>query len=67
VWALRLARLSDLAVTLLASGLHTQIYEAGPDGGALQLLDPSGFQLRREELRAMILADLEHKVATGKY
>ena len=31
VWALRLARLSDLAVTLLASGLHTQIYEAGAE------------------------------------
>jgi hypothetical protein len=67
VWALRLAQLSDLAVTLLASGPHTQIYVAAPEGGPSELLDPSIFQIRREELRAMIRADLEHAVATGRH
>jgi hypothetical protein len=66
VWALRLAQLSDLAVTLLASGPHTQIYVSGREGGPPELLDPSIFQLRREELRAMIRADLEHTDATGR-
>jgi hypothetical protein len=67
VWALRLAQLSDLAVTLLVSGPHTQIYVAAPEGGPSELLDPSIFQIRREELRAMIRADLEHAVATGRH
>jgi len=66
VWALRLAQLSDLAVTLLASGPDTQIYVAAPEGGPPELLDPSIFQARREELRAMIRADLEQRVATGR-
>jgi hypothetical protein len=67
VWALRLAQLSDLAVTLLASGPHTQIYVATPEGGPPELLDPSILQVRREELRAMIRADLEHRAATGRH
>jgi hypothetical protein len=57
---------SDLAVTFLASGPDTQIYVAGPEGGPPELLDPSIFQLRREELRAMIRADLEQTDATGR-
>jgi hypothetical protein len=67
VWALRLAQLSDLAVNLLASGPDTQIYVAAPEGGPPKLLDPSIFQVRREELRAMIRVDLEHRVATGRH
>jgi hypothetical protein len=67
VWALRLAQLSDLAVTLLASGPHTQIYVAALEGEPPQLLDRSIFQVRREELRSMIRADLEHRVATGQH
>jgi hypothetical protein len=67
VWALRLAQLSDLAVTLLASGPDTQIHVAAPEGGPPKLLDPSIFQVRREELRTMIRADLEHRVATGRH
>jgi hypothetical protein len=66
VWALRLAQLSDLAVTLLASGPDTQIYVAAPEGGPPELLDLSIRQARREELRAMIRADLEQRVATGR-
>jgi hypothetical protein len=67
VWALRLAQLSDLAVTLLGSGPDTQIYVAAPKGGPPVLFDRSIFQARREELRAMIRADLEQRVATGRH
>jgi hypothetical protein len=67
MWALRLAQLSDLAVTLLASGPHTQIYVSAPEGGLPELLDPSILHVRREELRAMIRADLEHRVAKGRH
>jgi hypothetical protein len=67
VWALRLAQLSDLAVTLLGSGPDTQIYVAAPKGGPPALFDRSIFQARREELRAMIRADLEQRVATGRH
>lgn len=65
--ALRLAQLSDLAVTLLASGPQTQIYVAAPEGGPPELFDLSIFQARREELRAIIRADLEQTVATGQH
>lgn len=64
VWALRLAQLSELAVTLLASNSYAQIYVTAPDGGPPQPLEPSLFQARREELRAMIRADLE-RAASG--
>jgi hypothetical protein len=67
VWALRLAQLSDLAVILLGSGPDTQIYVAAPEGGPPALFDRSIFQARREELRAMIRADLEQRVATGRH
>ena len=62
VRALRLAQLSELAVTLLASGPHVRVYVAAPDGGPPELLDPVVFRARREELRAMIRADLERAV-----
>jgi hypothetical protein len=62
VRALRLAQLSELAAVLLASGPHARIYVAAPDGGPPELLDPGMFQIRREELRAMIQADLERTV-----
>jgi hypothetical protein len=61
--ALRLAELSELAVTLLAGGPQTQIYVGRPDGGPPELLDPASFQARREELRTMIRADLGRTVA----
>jgi hypothetical protein len=66
VWALRLAQLSELAVALLASGPQARIYVARPDGGPPELLDPSMSQVRREELRAMVQADLERRVARGR-
>jgi hypothetical protein len=56
---LRLAQLSELAVTLLASGPHVRVYVPAPDGGPPVLLDPTVFRARREELRAMIRADLD--------
>jgi hypothetical protein len=62
VRALRLAQLSELAVTLLASGPHVRVYVAAPDGGPPELLDPVVFRARREELRAMMRADLERAV-----
>jgi len=65
--ALRLAELSELAVTLLASGPQTQIYVGAPDGGPPELLDPAIFQARREELRTMIRADLDRTVARGQH
>ena len=65
--ALRLAELSELAVTLLASGPQTQIYVGAPDGGPPELLDPAIFQVRREELRTMIRADLDRTVARGRH
>jgi len=65
--ALRLAQLSELAVTLLASGPHTQIYVAAPDGGPAALLDPSILHVRREELRALIRADLEHAMTRSRH
>ena len=65
VWALRLAQLSDLAVTLLASGPDTKIYVAAPEGGPPELFDLSIFQARREELRAMIRTDLERAFVGG--
>jgi hypothetical protein len=65
--ALRLAELSELAVTLLASGPHTQIYVGASDGGPPELLDPALFQARREELRTMIRADLDRTVARGRH
>ena len=58
VRALRLAQLSELAVALLTSGPHVRIYVTAPHGGPPELLDPAIFQIRREELRAMIRADL---------
>ena len=64
--ALRLAELSELAVTLLASGPQTQIYVGATDGGPPELLDPAIFQARREELRTMIRADLDRTVARGR-
>lgn len=65
VRALRLAQLSELAVTLLASGPHARIYVTAPDGGPPELLDPVIFQVRREELRAMIRTDLERAFVGG--
>lgn len=65
VRALRLAQLSELAVTLLASGPHARIYLTAPDGGPPELLDPVIFQVRREELRAMIRTDLERTLVSG--
>jgi len=64
VRALRLAQLSELAVTLLASGPHVRVYVAAPGGGPPELLDPVVFRARREELRVMIRADLE-RALTG--
>jgi hypothetical protein len=58
VHALRLAHLSELAVALLASGPHGQIYVTAPHGGPPELIDSAIFQVRREELRAMIRTDL---------
>jgi hypothetical protein len=66
VGALRLAQLSELVIALLASGPRARIYVAAPDGGPPELLDPSVFQIRREELRAMIQADLERTVARDR-
>jgi hypothetical protein len=65
--ALRLTQLSDVAVTLLASGPHAQVFVAESDGQSPKLLDPILFQVRREELRAMIRADLERMVARGSF
>jgi hypothetical protein len=65
VHALRLAQLSELAVTLLASGPHARIYVTAPDGGPPELLGPVIFQVRREELRAMIRTDLERAFVGG--
>jgi len=65
--ALRLAELSELAVTLLASGPQTEIYVGAPHGGPPELLDPAIFQARREELRTMIRADLDRTVARGQH
>jgi hypothetical protein len=59
VRALRLAELSELAITMIASGPHVRVYVAAPNGGPPELLDPVVFRARREELRAMIRADLE--------
>jgi hypothetical protein len=65
--ALRLTQLSDVAVTLLASGPHVQVHVAESDGQSPTLLDPILFQVRREELRTMIRADLERMVARGSF
>jgi hypothetical protein len=65
--ALRLTELSELAVTLLASGPQTQIYISAPHGGPPELFDLSIFQVRREELRTMIRADLDRTVARGRH
>jgi hypothetical protein len=65
VRALRLAELSEPAITLLASGPHVRVYVAAPNGGPPELLDTVVFRARREELRAMIRADLE-RVFTGQ-
>jgi hypothetical protein len=65
--ALRLTQLSDVAVTLLASGPHVQVQVAECDGQSSKLLDPILFQVRREELRTMIRADLERMVARGSF
>jgi hypothetical protein len=65
--ALRLTQLSDVAVTLLASGPHVQVHVAESDGQSPTLLDPFLFQVRREELRTMIRADLERMVARGSF
>jgi hypothetical protein len=59
VRALRLAELSEPAITLLASGPHVRVYVATPNGRPPELLDPVVFRARREELRAMVRADLE--------
>jgi hypothetical protein len=67
VRALRLAQLSELAVTLLASGPDARIYVTAPHGGPPELVDPAMFQVRREELRAMIRTDLEHAFITASY
>lgn len=63
--ALRLAQLSDLAVTLLASGPHVQVYVAGADGTPSELFDTTIWHARREELRTMIRTDVEHAVIGG--
>jgi hypothetical protein len=63
VRALRLAQLSDVAVTLLASGPNVRVHVAAPASGPPKLLAPTIFQARREELRAMIRADLERMAA----
>jgi hypothetical protein len=65
--ALRLTQLSDVAVTLLASGPHAQVFVAESDGQSPKLLDPILFQVRREELRTMIRTDLERMVARGSF
>jgi hypothetical protein len=67
VRALRLAQLSELAVTLLASGPHARIYVTAPDGGPPELLDPVILQVQREELRAMIRADLDRAFSAVPY
>ncbi len=63
--ALRLTQLSGLAITLLASGPHVDVYALPPEGGAPEPLDPVILQARREELRAMIHADLTATLANG--
>jgi hypothetical protein len=65
VRALRLTQLSDVAITLLASGPNVRVHVAAPATGAPRLLDPAIFKARREELRTMIRADLERVVARG--
>jgi hypothetical protein len=65
--ALRLTQLSDIAVALLASGPQVQVHVAESDGQSPKLLDPTLFQVRREELRTMIRADLERMVARGSF
>jgi hypothetical protein len=65
VRALRLAELSEPAITLLASGPHVRVYVATPNGRPPELLDPVVFRARREELRAMVRADLE-RAFTGQ-
>jgi hypothetical protein len=65
VRALRLTQLSDVALTLLASGPYVQVYVTESDGQPPKLLDPILFQMRREELRTMIRGDLERTVARG--
>jgi hypothetical protein len=67
VRALRLTQLSDVAVTLLATGPYVQVQVAESDGQSPKLLDPILFQVRREELRTMIRADLERMVARGSF
>jgi hypothetical protein len=63
--ALRLTQLSDLAVTLLASGPHVQVHVTGADGTPSELFDRTIWQARREELRTMIRTDLENAVIGG--
>jgi hypothetical protein len=67
VRALRLAQLSDVAVTLLASGPNVRVHVAAPASGPPKLLAPAIFQARREELRAMIRADLERMAAQSSF
>jgi hypothetical protein len=64
--ALRLAHLSELAITLLASGPHIDVFALPPEGGSPELLDRVVVQTRREELRAMIYDDLKGALATRR-
>jgi hypothetical protein len=65
--ALRLTQLSDVAITLLASGPNVRIHLAASASGPSKLLEPIIFKARREELRTMICADLERMVARGLF
>jgi len=67
VRAVRLIQLSDVAVILLASGPYVQVHVTEFDGQRQKLLDPIHFEIRREELRTMIRADLERTVASGSF
>jgi hypothetical protein len=65
--ALRLTQLSDVAITLLASGPNVRIHVAASASGPSKLLEPTLFKAQREELRIMIRADLERMVARGLF
>ena len=64
--ALRLAELSELAVTLLASGRKPRSTSARPMAGRPSCLIPPSSR-PGEELRTMIRADLDRTVARGRH
>lgn len=67
VRALRLTQLSDVAITLLASGPNVRVHVAASASGPSKLLEPTLYKARREELRTMIRTDLERMVARGLF